>query len=541
MVTVTDANGCTASFAGLVSEPNEIISAPTLTFSNCGQPNGEICVSASGGAGFGGFTYLWDDPSAQTSSCASGLFAGCHQVTITDAYYCNFVQTYCIGDIEGPYTNVVSSQDVDCFGAANGELTFNIVQSVAPYTYELTLQGTGVVGTGALSYSGLGGGCYNFIVTDAAGCIGAATECIDEPDEMFALASNIQDVSCFGLCDGSAEASALGGTLPYTYAWSGGSTPSASQTAGLCAGNFNLTITDANGCQVAVPFEIEQPDELAMTSTTSNNPCFGDCEGVIQLNVTGGTLPHIYSWTGNGANGSNASGLCAGAYTVQILDGNGCTTGGSYNITQPTALTLALDITQPVCAQCNGQSAAIVNGGTVPYTYSWFGSGNNPNGQINDGLCAGALNVLVTDANGCEITTGATLNDSPPPVINGIQVTDVLCHDGNTGSMLVDAVSISGAAIMAHIWDAAAGSQNGPQANNLAVGAYCVTVVDINGCSASACDIVGQPDALISTPVGADSICFGQSTIIFAGATGGTLPYNVTWAPATGLGNQAGG
>ncbi len=538
-VTVTDANGCTADSTLSISQPTAISVSSINTDANCGQNNGEICASATGGTG--GYQFAWDDPNLQVGTCASNLLSGCYTLTVTDANYCDFDTILCINDINGPVASLIQATDALCFGSQDGTLDFQFNQGTAPFNTSLSIQGGAQIGAGGTSFSNLDVGCYNFTVTDAAGCISSVSQCISEPADITSQFGNIQNVSCTGQCDGQAEVNAWGGTAPYSYAWTNGNNPGNSLNTGLCAGVQNVTITDANNCIHNTSVTIIDPNPLLLNLTATNNLCNGDCQGIIQAQTSGGTLPYTYAWTNTTGTGNMVSGLCAGNYSLQVTDGNGCTVSSTETITEPAALTLSINATDPTCSVCNGIGDAIVNGGTAPYTYNWFGSGNNPTASLNDGLCPGTTNLEVTDINGCQISASTSLVDSPPPVITGFNVTDALCFGSSDGTAEVLFSNPSGSPVNNFLWDANATGQTTQTATGLAAGNYCVTITDNNGCDAINCTTIDEPTELIGVPLGADTLCFGEGTVIFAGASGGTMPYTINWDAATGFGNQAGG
>ncbi|MBI3511819.1 MAG: T9SS type A sorting domain-containing protein [Bacteroidetes bacterium] len=207
------------------------------------------------------------------------------------------------------------------------------------------------------------------------------------------------NVLCNGQCNGTATATASGGTAPYTYSWSpaGGTAPTA---PGLCAGNYTVTVMDAVGATATSTVAITQPTPLAVTPSQVNVTCNGNCNGVAQVIVSGGTPGYTYSWAPTGTTTSTASGLCPGSYTCTIADANGCTITQTFIITQPTALSVNTSTVPASCSSCcDGSASAIATGGNPAYTYVW-----SPGGQTTATItnqCIGSYTCCVTDANGC--------------------------------------------------------------------------------------------------------------------------------------------
>ena len=205
---------------------------------------------------------------------------------------------------------------------------------------------------------------------------------------------------------------AASGGAPYTYNWGGGITTE--DRTGLAAGTYSVTVTNTDGCTSSITETITTPSVLAVSASTTQVNCNGGSTGAIDITVTGGTLPYTYNW-GGGVTTEDRTGLAIGNYSVTVTDANGCNGILPITITQPTALNLSTVITQVTCV--GGSDGAIdltVTGGTSPYTYNWGGGVTT---QDRTGLAAGTYSVIVTDANGCTATTGATLtpqNASPP-------------------------------------------------------------------------------------------------------------------------------
>ena len=129
-------------------------------------------------------------------------------------------------------------------------------------------------------------------------------------------------MSCNGFSDGFATVSVSGGTAPYSYSWDNGQT---SNTAiGLMAGNYNISITDLNGCSSTSTATIAEPIMLTSSITSANDvSCNGGSDGSAVVSASGGTAPYTYLWT-NGDTNETSVGLLPGIQNVIITDINGC-------------------------------------------------------------------------------------------------------------------------------------------------------------------------------------------------------------------------
>ena len=153
------------------------------------------------------------------------------------------------------------------------------------------------------------------------------------------------NISCFGICDGSASVYASGGVTPYTYLWNDLAAQTDSIVTGLCAGTYTVTVTEAGGCQDTLDSVIiTEPPLITSSITASTNPlCFGDCTGTATVTPGGGTAPYTYAWNDPGTQTTaTATGLCAGTYDVVVTDINGCDDTSTVVITEPPLITSSI-------------------------------------------------------------------------------------------------------------------------------------------------------------------------------------------------------
>ena len=148
---------------------------------------------------------------------------------------------------------------------------------------------------------------------------------IDQPEPLSAFVLDVSDALCQGSSDGQIEVVANGGTSPYTYAWSDGITTTA-QATNLSAGQYDLSLTDANGCTFTTALiEVGEAEALVITpSLVNNTSCFESTDGAINIDISGGHPPYTYLWS-NGLTSRDISGLAAATYSLTLTDANDCT------------------------------------------------------------------------------------------------------------------------------------------------------------------------------------------------------------------------
>ncbi|TPG40845.1 T9SS type A sorting domain-containing protein [Flavobacterium pectinovorum] len=333
IVTVTDANSCTATQNFIITEPTLLTAAITgQTNILCnGQANGAATVTATGGNGT--YAYAWS-PSGGNAATATGLSPGTYTVTVTDAKSCTATQSVTITE-PGALTATIAPTNISCNGGTTGAATVTAIGGAGTYTYAWTPSG----GTAATA-TGLTAGTYTVTVTDANSCTTTQTVTLTEPALLTASITAHTNVSCYGASNGSATVSAIGGTGTYTYIW-GPSGGTAATATGLNGGTYTVTITDTNNCTTTQTVTITEPIILAATTTQTNVTC-GANNGSATVAATGGTGLYTYAWSPSGGNAATATGLSAGNYTVTITDAKGCTIIKSISIlTTP-------DVTAPV-------------------------------------------------------------------------------------------------------------------------------------------------------------------------------------------------
>lgn len=221
------------------------------------------------------------------------------------------------------------------------------------------------------------------------------------------VSSNVEQPSCSNNGIGTISLNISGGEAPYTVVWQNSSTGPIINGG---PGNYLATITDNVGNTVSLPVELYNYTPLQIETTTTDVSCFGLCDGSISFDVISGTLPIEVMWS-NGATGGNfLNGLCAGVYTAEVTDANGCTFLVIDTIFEPAAITNSPDVQDVSCyGDLGGWIFHNIQGGTAPYSYSWnYDPLNFESSAIY--LYAGDYSTTVTDANGCQYQETITVN-----------------------------------------------------------------------------------------------------------------------------------
>jgi ELWxxDGT repeat protein len=408
-VTVTDANGCTATASYEVTQPALL----TASINNSSTACSNIAtVTANGGTP--GYSYLWSNGS--TSATISGVPVGTYSVTVTDANGCTATASINLTVAEA-FNPSASVTNVTCFGANNGVITVTNANGTAPFMFSKDGGVTFVPGSFPYSFTNLAPGAYNIAVRDNNGCVGFVERIITQPTQLTATLNTVQS-PCFGQSNGSVNVTVAGGIAAYNYNWTregGGYSSSQLNISSLAAGNYTLTVTDKNGCTVVLPVAVTAYNEITASATITNVLCRNTSTGAINLTAAGGTgAGFTYSWTGAAtSNGEDLNNIgAANNYNVRITDiGSGCFIDRSYQVTQPAALTLSSTGTNATGCTSLGTITATAGGGAGNYQFNLNG-GAYQTSNVFSGLYAGAYTVGVKDGNGCITTVQRSITDN---------------------------------------------------------------------------------------------------------------------------------
>ncbi len=522
-VTVTDANGCSTITNTTVTEPTLLTATAinTPVFCNGGNTGTATVTAVDGTAGY---TYSWT-PSGGAGPTANGLTTGIYIVVVTDANGCTAVANTFVNE-PTLLTATITSTPVVCNGASNGAATVTATDGTPGYTYSWSSGGTG------LTESGLAAGTYPVTVTDANGCTAIANAVVTEP-ALISVSPSATPCLCHGSSDGSASVNVTGGVGAFTFAWAPGGA-STSTVNNIVAGNYNVTITDSNGCVATSTAIVSQPAALNLALSSTPALCNGDSSGAASVVVSGGTSGYSYSWFPSGSSAATSTNLSAGNYSVSIVDAHGCTIDDSILVAQPSAINLSTNSTPAICGSANGSASVSANGGSAPYSYAWSPVGGAASTANN--ISAGAYTVTVTDANGCTSSTIANVLTTGGPTVNANPTAPVSCNGGSDGSASV--VVSNGTAPFTYLWSPSGGTNS--SATGLAAGNYAVTVTDGNACISSDNVTITEPPPVSVLASSTNTLCHGSADgSATVNAVGGTGAYTYLWAPGGAVSSTA--
>lgn len=495
-----------------------------------GANNGSINITTTYGKA--PFTYTWTkdgDPGfISHAEDPTNLSPGTYHLTVVDGngstIYVTDPEADGPGTIEKTITEPslltasASGTNVNCFNGTNGTASVLAGGGTAPYSY---LWSNGATTS---SITDLAAGIYNVIVTDDNGCTEQASYEVTQPALLTVSIANLSTG-----CSNGAEAIVNGGTAPYNYVWSNGSTSPV--ISSVPPGTYNVLITDDKGCTTSANITLAVGEAFNPSASVTNVNCFGSSTGIITVTNANGTAPFTFSIDGiNFVPGSlpySFTGLTAGTYTIAVRDLNGCTGFAARTIIQPAQLTAILGAVQSTCfGQNTGAITVTVAGGSGSVGYSWIGPNGFTNSQKNiSGLAVGNYTLTVTDNNGCTAVLNAVVPSFNEITVNAV-VGNVICKGETNGSINLTVTGGSGSGF-SYVWNNGATTEDRV---NIGTGNYSVTITDIgSGCTVNRSYSIGQAANLLklNNPVltnvmGCTPALLGT---ISATAQGGITPY----------------
>ena len=522
IVTITDNQGCITSDTVLIEEPNELfVGLDSLYNVSCfGDGDGYISVNPIGGNGT--YSYTWNGE--VKTYYIENLSGGDYDLHLEDRRAC-FKDTTIIIDEPGQPTIGIDKSNITCFDAKDGWI--EITSSATAFEWDN--------GETTKRIENLEAGDYTVVVTFGDNCKSSTGETISEPD---ALVSDIisNRIICAGDENGSLDITVDGGNniQPYTYNWftpdGTGLIVTDEDQTGLSGGNYYVTVSDYRNCTVLDTAFVGEPPLFTNTIDFKNSLCYGDSNGWISVETSGGNgNDYTYIWTNMSgdsfADTSYIGNLNADEYYILVKDTALCEKYDTIQVSEPDLLETDITFTNSSCfGYSDGTAKITISGGNGGYIIDWS---NGDNTDSISGLNNGSYTVTVSDSENC-VTTN-TFNVSEPEKIDpNMTYSNISCFGYNNGT--IEFNPTGGIQPYQYNW-----SHNtlfgGSAANNLDPGNYSVTVIDVNNCVDENTVELTQPDPLEVIVSKEDITCYSYDDgSIELSLTGGTPDYNYLWS-----------
>ncbi len=475
----------------------------TVTFINPNSPNTQVVVN-----GWGTYTFRWTEKYLNRDDCMAF-----DEITTT---------------FRQQPTNTFTYTPISCFGNETSITYIGNMDANATFTWgfegAFVQQGATPLGPHMVSWQTAGTHAVTLTVENN-GCISSDTlVSILNPERLVIDSISVVDDPCYHSNGGSAVVVHHGGTLPITYSWAAPGT----ELLNAGAGNYTLTITDANGCTDQHNYVISEPLELVIQTVTSTNlTCYASHDGSISVFAGGGTGELRYIWSDMGVGAPERVGLSAGEYYLTVVDENNCSAERFVAITQPEQLFINMTTDYAVCEGEPTPVRVDAFGGTPSYHYIWnTGSGDfEANSEISGFLNTTThYSAYVRDANECTSNVESmTVTVSPKMVIDSIMLRQIKCYGHCDGR--AELALRGGLHPLQYTWPSDTYIYDG-----ICSGAYTVTVSDLIGCSVIGSFVITQPeDFIISRSMDSVSCHGGNDGEARIFVDGATPPYTYMW------------
>jgi subtilisin-like proprotein convertase family protein len=507
----TDGNGCGLNQAFEIASLNGSLNVSgTVSNTSCGVNNGDITQSTSGQTGTA--QYAWS--TGATSQSITGLAPGNYTCTITDNLGCSLTNSYTV------------EQNLIDISLASINKTNETCHNQAG-AIDITCMGNGLTyewsnGQTTQDLTGLSMGTYSCQITNGQGCTISTGDIIivNSPGNLSVSNQLVSAENC-NQANGAININVQGGTSPYSYSWSNGST--AEDLSQLESGMYNIVVTDANGCVKSHNVQVGSTQGNLEIQQVLNTPeTCGNGAGSLNLTVSGGTEPIAYTWS-NGADTEDLASLNAGTYTVQIQDASGCTQSNSYTvINNANNLQYTSTITNETCSNGTGEINLSVTGGSGNYTYLWNTGSENSN--LTD-LSSGNYTCTITDDAGCSIHT-STLQIGN--YSNNFSASTIVSNANCSNNGAINLTLQNGESPFNISWSNNATTED---INGLSAGTYTFSVSDGNNCIVTGSATVAQTNGNLSyTQQISPENCTSGDGEISLSVSGGNNNYTYLWS-----------
>ncbi len=488
-VTISDAKNCMITDT-IVIAPTPVLEVGLTSFDpNCfGQADGEVHSVVTGGTF--PYSYEWNDELNQTTPIAYGLLADTYTLKVTDANNCIKEAN---NTLNNPPDLTVQTSIVSplCNEISDGAINLTVSGGTGNYGYEWSTLAT------TPNLNNVSAGIYSVTVSDIENCTFMLDSIIVSAPELMDISFLSVDPLCIGVDNGTIEASVNGGVAPYSFTWNNSATTATINN--LSTDSYFVEVQDNNGCisisdtvALAAPQLLSVNDFLVIDSIQ----CKDSDNGVVFYNIKSdapGANLFSFQWQDSSVIVNNSSGLwlsnenttlTAGNYELEITDNIGCVLNTSFEITEPDFLQIDTILAEPPSCfgENDGNAIANVQGGTLPYMYSWTLPNNRivrTTDAVLQNIDGGNYKLEIIDANNCVSPAYTFEVESSSPIQLQIdEVRNVSCSSPESG--LIDINATGGRAGINFEWNNGLLSED---LTNLDAGIYTVTITDGAECS----------------------------------------------------------
>lgn len=476
------------------------------------------------------YLFLWDFDDGTTSTERNPLHifddAGTYHVKFTVTNGCGSDSSFQQILVDGPIINFSANRTVVFPG--DTVQFYNMTQNAISYLWDFgDGSATSTLQTPSHVYNAYGTYTVSLIATNNVGC----TDTLIYED--YILVSSLQVLShvytptCNG-DNGNIELAVSGGTPPYNYTWSNGS--STQDISNLSAGNYSVTIQDNNGVSIFLNFTVTNPSPINVIPSVTDVLCMGEHTGAIDFTITGGISPYSLQFLGQTYSGSTISinNLDTGTYNYMVIDANGCTKNGTSTVSSSgyVAYNNSLSWYNPTTS-CNGSDGSIYVDATSSADFYWSTGFSDTNVTVSNltALSSGNYTVTINNSNGCSDTVDFAIGSSISSFSNCWIVQSSICSGGSDGTLWVQTI---GNPTFTYLWSTV---ETTSSINNLSAGTYFVTITDSVGCSTVKMGEITETPPLNVSFEKTNPSCYGNyDGKVVAHPSGGCGYYDYHWS-----------
>lgn len=533
-LTVSDEKKCSVSDMIEITEPAELTVSHDVVKATCGSSDGSITLNVAGGVPE--YSFAWNVDA--TTATIDNLSEGTYTVIVADANGCLAYDTVIVNnDSEIDFTiDNVSDATKGC-EPFDGAVDITVTGAHGNTTFEW-INEAGAVVSNVEDPDNLEKGNYIIRVEDEHTCAVSKLVTVGGVGKFEIKSMIVEDTKCVGSSDGSLQPdiTTCGGVAPYTYLWSNNTTEL--KAVGLAAGEYTVTVTDANGCTSEISGTVGQPAPITAEFNIIPAGCSANNGSIEAVNIMGGTAPYSFAWfesvsstlvfTGNPFDTAGV-----GSYKAVITDGNGCEFEDLIIMVDSSSMNAVATVKNLDCYNDNSGAISLsVTGGSGNYAYAW--SDGNVDAEATN-LAAGEYTVTITDmVSNCQTSVTATVKQ-PEEIISNIIFTQAIKCAGDAEASFY-ATATGGAGDFTYTWDSnGTVISNDSLVSGVGAGVYVVTVSDGFCEIKDTIDVVQPSEKLVISDVviKEESDCGASTGIAEAIVNGGYGEYVYTWTSLT--------
>lgn len=564
VLTTNDNFGCEKSISFEVEEYPEVTINATSTQNTCdGDAMGSIRVDPVGGylGSNAGYTVRWYKDGViqglQNDELEyRNLVDGIYRVVVSDSIGCTKESTIEINAPE-PVSATEVITHIKCNGNEDGQIALDVTGGTEPYNilWKLDNASGASISTND-TINGLAPGDYYLTIEDANSCtpIYEETYTVTQPSTQYSISIEATEITCVDENDGvlglviDAE---VGHPDSYTVKWyrneilfntqTSKSISALSDVTGLDSAQYKVIVTDANGCERTMTYDLTDPDKIYFNPDVTAVTCNGYEDGAIILNPTGGYGSFVANWEGQSTGtyattNLNLSNIPGDRYDITLTDAGGCSVDTTIFIDNPKPIIVTPTIQSPSCTGgSNGAVTISVANGAPPYSYRWLLNDQlfSTDQNVTD-LSANTYQLVVSDQALCSIDTMEVVVPDPPSDFEILgEIDKITCRDALDGAIDVT-IEISGDPDLDYdvYWekDGALFSQNTEDLTGIGFGTYEIFVEDQYGCIKTEEFIIDNPAVLSATFEVNNVSCYeGVDGSVSVQVSGGYGSYTYEW------------